>query len=202
MPRSTRARRNAADADERSLPGREGVVEIGAAADGFAFDCERPRHRALLHPHAIADRCVTNGEWAEFIADGGYDDAGAVAERRVGLASSARRSRRRSTGLATARRSPSAGGARIDPAAPVAQCQLLRGRCLRALGGQAAADRGRMGRCLRRVPIRSLGHQLDRAGAVLPRPGGGPFGDVWQWTAVGLPALPRLRARGGHGRRI
>ena len=26
------------------------------------------------------------------------------------------------------------------------------------------------------------GHQLDIAGSVLPRPGGGPFGDCWQWT--------------------
>ena len=40
---------------------------------GFTFDCERPRHQALLHPHRIANRCVTNGEWADFIADGGYD---------------------------------------------------------------------------------------------------------------------------------
>src|SRR5215470_17959898 len=28
--------------------GREGVVEIGASDDGFAFDSERPRHRSLL----------------------------------------------------------------------------------------------------------------------------------------------------------
>jgi ergothioneine biosynthesis protein EgtB len=54
------------------LRGREGIVEIGALETGFAFDCERPRHQALLHPHAIASRPVTNGEWREFIADGGY----------------------------------------------------------------------------------------------------------------------------------
>lgn len=28
----------------------------------------------------------------------------------------------------------------------------------------------------------NIGHQLDTAGPVLPVPGGGPFGDVWQWT--------------------
>jgi formylglycine-generating enzyme required for sulfatase activity len=27
-----------------------------------------------------------------------------------------------------------------------------------------------------------LGHQLDSAEPVLPHAGGGPFGDVWQWT--------------------
>ncbi len=53
-------------------PGRTGIVEIGAGEDGFAFDCERPRHRVFLHPHAIASRKVTNGEWADFIDDGGY----------------------------------------------------------------------------------------------------------------------------------
>src|SRR5947209_9743282 len=54
--------------------GREGVVEIGARDDGFAFDSERPRHEELLHPHAIANRRVTNSEWAEFIGDGGYSN--------------------------------------------------------------------------------------------------------------------------------
>jgi ergothioneine biosynthesis protein EgtB len=56
------------------IDGRQGLVDIGAAAAGFAFDCERPRHKALLHPHRIASRCVTTGEWAEFVADGGYDN--------------------------------------------------------------------------------------------------------------------------------
>ena len=52
-----------------------GIVGIGHGGTGFAFDCEGPRHQALLQPHAIADRTVTNGEWAAFIADGGYRDA-------------------------------------------------------------------------------------------------------------------------------
>jgi ergothioneine biosynthesis protein EgtB len=54
------------------IPGEEGVREIGAPAAGFAFDNERPRHRVLLAPHALASRPVTCGEWAEFIDAGGY----------------------------------------------------------------------------------------------------------------------------------
>lgn len=49
-----------------------GLVEVGAAAGGFAFDCERPRHRVWLEPFELAGRPVTNAEWEAFIADGGY----------------------------------------------------------------------------------------------------------------------------------
>ncbi len=49
-----------------------GQVDIGHAGDGFAFDNEGPRHAVLLRPFAIADRLVSCGDYAEFIADGGY----------------------------------------------------------------------------------------------------------------------------------
>ncbi len=49
-----------------------GLVEIGHDGEGFAFDNESPRHRVWLQPFSLADRLVTNGEFAEFIADGGY----------------------------------------------------------------------------------------------------------------------------------
>jgi ergothioneine biosynthesis protein EgtB len=49
-----------------------GVVEIGHSGSGFAFDCEGPRHRELVPAFWLANRCVTNREWLEFMADGGY----------------------------------------------------------------------------------------------------------------------------------
>ena len=49
-----------------------GLVEIGHEGDGFSFDNEQPRHRVWLEPYRLADRLVTNGEWLEFMADGGY----------------------------------------------------------------------------------------------------------------------------------
>ena len=58
------------------VAGREGIVAIGHdPATGFGFDCETPRHRQLLQPHALARRPVTNGEYHEFITDGGYRTA-------------------------------------------------------------------------------------------------------------------------------
>ena len=35
-----------------------------------------------------------------------------------------------------------------------------------------------------------LGNQLDKAEAVLPKPGGGIFGDAWEWTASAYLAYP------------
>ncbi|MBB3639395.1 ergothioneine biosynthesis protein EgtB [Variovorax atrisoli] len=49
-----------------------GMVEVGHDGNGFSFDNETPRHRALLQPYAIADRLVNCGDYAQFIADGGY----------------------------------------------------------------------------------------------------------------------------------
>ncbi len=55
-----------------------GVVEIGAdvawatTPDAFAFDNEGPRHKTYLQPYRLADRLVSNAEWLEFMADGGY----------------------------------------------------------------------------------------------------------------------------------
>jgi ergothioneine biosynthesis protein EgtB len=54
------------------IPREGGVCEIGAGGAGFAFDNERPRHRVLIQPHALASRPVTCGEWMEFVGAGGY----------------------------------------------------------------------------------------------------------------------------------
>ncbi len=51
----------------------EGVVEIGHADDGFCYDNELPRHRHYQHPFALASRLVTNGEYLQFMEDGGYE---------------------------------------------------------------------------------------------------------------------------------
>jgi ergothioneine biosynthesis protein EgtB len=49
-----------------------GVREIGHAGSGFAFDNERPRHRAFVGEHRLGSRLVTNGEYLEFVESGGY----------------------------------------------------------------------------------------------------------------------------------
>jgi gamma-glutamyl hercynylcysteine S-oxide synthase len=49
-----------------------GLVEIGTDDRSAAYDNERPRHAVWLEPFWIDVFPVTNGEFAEFIAAGGY----------------------------------------------------------------------------------------------------------------------------------
>ncbi|HEY6491027.1 MAG: ergothioneine biosynthesis protein EgtB [Terracidiphilus sp.] len=56
----------------RFLPCNGGLREVGHNGEGFAFDNELPRHQVWIEPYQLADRLVTCGEFAQFIADGGY----------------------------------------------------------------------------------------------------------------------------------
>jgi iron(II)-dependent oxidoreductase len=49
-----------------------GPFLAGAAAAGFAYDNERPRHAVEVPPFEIDRLPVTNADWQEFMADGGY----------------------------------------------------------------------------------------------------------------------------------
>jgi ergothioneine biosynthesis protein EgtB len=51
-----------------------GLAEIGHDGQGFCFDNELPRHRAWVAPFSIASRLVSNGEYAQFVEQGGYRD--------------------------------------------------------------------------------------------------------------------------------
>jgi ergothioneine biosynthesis protein EgtB len=49
-----------------------GVRWLGHRSPGFSFDNEAPAHRVFIEPFAIANRLVTNGEYRQFMRDGGY----------------------------------------------------------------------------------------------------------------------------------
>jgi ergothioneine biosynthesis protein EgtB len=49
-----------------------GIYEIGYEGDGFCFDNELGRHKVYLNDFSISRNPVTNGEFLEFIAGGGY----------------------------------------------------------------------------------------------------------------------------------
>lgn len=69
-----------------------GPFQMGARSTGFAYDNERPRHRRRLEAFEIGRHPVTNAEYVEFVAAGGYLDpdlwteAGWEWNRKAGLA--------------------------------------------------------------------------------------------------------------------
>jgi ergothioneine biosynthesis protein EgtB len=71
----TSLRRTSAKATMSFIDFEGGIQDIGHAGEGFSFDNEGPRHKALLQPYRLADRLVTNGEWLHFMEAGGYRDA-------------------------------------------------------------------------------------------------------------------------------
>jgi len=176
------------------LEGQDGPAEIGAG-DGFTFDCERPRHRALLHPHRIASRCVTNGEWQEFIADGGYraptlwlSDGWDWVQREAVERPLYWHEDGTSFTLA--------GRRAIDPAAPVAHVSHYEADAFARWCGARLPTEAEWESAFAAIDPRQ-GHQLDRAGAVIPKAGGGPFGDVWQWTGSAYLAYPGYQPDAG-----
>jgi ergothioneine biosynthesis protein EgtB len=59
-------------AEDHSRPPLAGIHTIGHGGDGFCFDNEQPAHEVVLRPVRVANSLITNGEWLEFMADGGY----------------------------------------------------------------------------------------------------------------------------------
>ena len=55
--------------------GTSGVQAVGFSGDGFCFDNETPRHETLLQDHEMGTRLISNGEYREFIDDGGYGNS-------------------------------------------------------------------------------------------------------------------------------
>ena len=199
--------------DRRRLPRRRAAELASPAATGIGRD---RRRRTTASPSTasgrattrcstrtrIANRRVTNGEWAEFIADGGYATPtlwlsdGWDWVQREGIERAALLARRRQ------RSSRSPAAATIDPRRAGRAHLLLRGRRLRPLGRRAAADRGRMGRRFAAPPTRTSATSSTAPAPSCRSPGGGLFGDVWQWTAVAFLPYPGFKPGGGRGRRI
>ncbi|MFM9828300.1 MAG: ergothioneine biosynthesis protein EgtB [Sphingomonas sp.] len=179
-----------------------GIVEMGHGGNGFAFDAEGPRHRALLAPHALADRTVSNGEWAAFIADGGYADP------RHWLSDGWAWVQRENITAPLYWRAEQGGGwsrfgldgrRLIDPAAPVTHVSFYEADAYATWAGarlptEAEWEAAAVGH------DPNGGNQLDAAGPVEPRPPSAEpafFGDVWEWTGSAFRPYPGFTAADG-----
>jgi ergothioneine biosynthesis protein EgtB len=60
--------------DQTWIPIDEGIYTIGHDSDDFCYDNELGKHKVFVHDYHISNRLVTNKEYIEFIAAGGYQD--------------------------------------------------------------------------------------------------------------------------------
>ena len=178
--------------------GREGVVEIGAADHGFAFDSERPRHSTFLGGHEIANRRATNGEWRDFIDDGGYGTPtlwlsdGWAWVQQEGIAGPLYWGDDQTEFTLGGRRE-------IDWTAPVAHvCHFEADAFARWAGARLPTEAEWEDFAASFDPF--AGNQLDEARPVRPRHSGGMFGDVWEWTGSAFAPYPHFaQAEGAVG---
>jgi ergothioneine biosynthesis protein EgtB len=178
----------------------EALIEIGHGSVGFAYDSEGPRHRVLIEPFRLANRLVTNGEWADFIDDGGYENsllwlsegwAKVLAEGWSMPLYWEQRDRQNWT--MTLR-----GFQPVDPLAPVTHVSYFEADAFATWSGKRLPTEFEWEAAAQEIKIQ--GNFLDthrlRPKPASPRVGGlqQMFGDVWEWTRSAFSPYPRFRA--------
>ena len=166
-----------------------GIAMVGHDSEGFAFDNEGPRHRVLLEPFALADRLVTNREWSEFIADGGYSTAslwlsdGWAWVQRDGIGAPLYwRDGENFTHCSWQPR---------DPAAPVTHISYYEADAFAAWAGARLPTEFEW-EVTAQGEDAAGGNQLDAAAPPSPCGGRVLFGDCWQWTRSAYLPYPRF----------
>ncbi len=178
-----------------------GAYEIGHAGPGFAFDNEGPRHRVHLPAFRLASRLVTNAEYLDFMADGGYRrpelwlsdgwDHIAAAGWRAPLYWEESAGGRRVFTLA--------GMRALDPAEPVCHVSYYEADAFARWSGARLATEAEWEVAAASVGV--AGNLLASRHHVVPAPSGAAlqqmFGDTWEWTASPYVAYPGYRAAAG-----
>ena len=182
-----------------------GRFDMGAA-EGFAYDCERPRHPRELPAFRIARDPVTAGEWIDFIADAGYErrelwtDAG-WAWRVAEGAQAPLYWERDGEGGWLAR--SFADVAPVDPRLPVCHVCAHEADSFARWAGcrlptEAEWERAALGATVsvEAANIDQLGFGPAPRGAYPPIASGcrQMVGDVWEWTSTPFGGYPGFRA--------
>jgi ergothioneine biosynthesis protein EgtB len=176
----------------RQHPG--GIALVGHDGDGFAFDNEGPRHRVLLEPFALANWLATNGEWQEFIADGGYSTAslwlsdGWAWVQREGIDAPLY--------WRDGEHFTHEGWLPRDPAAPVTHISYYEADAFATWAGARLPTEFEW-EAIAQNDDPLGGNQLDNAGPPLPRGEAALFGDSWQWTRSAYLPYPRFAPAAG-----
>ena len=195
------ARTDSAPPGYRKFDG--GVVEIGHDGAGFAFDCEGPRHRALVEPYELADRLVTNAEWMAFIADGGYRtpllwlSAGWATVQAEGWTAPLYWDEREDGFWSMTLR----GAQPVDPAAPVTHVSYFEADAFATWAGRRLPSEFEWERAASAEPLSGNfveSGRLRPAAAQVGQPGLRQiYGDVWEWTRSAFAPYPRFKPAEG-----
>lgn len=183
------------------LPVPRGLQALGAAAAGFAFDCERPRHPVWLQPAELADRLVTQGEWLEFLESGGYREPrhwlaeGWAWVQAEGIVAPGYWQEDPHTGWT---RMTLQGRRPLNLAAPVCHVSFWEAEAYARFAGARLPTEAEWEAIAETAP--RTGNLYD-TGALRPLPAlNGAhqfFGDVWEWTASSFSPYPGFRTGPG-----
>lgn len=177
-----------------------GLDEFGADGGGFFFDNEGPRHKAWLGPFALSTHCVTNAQYAEFIADGGYEAAGLwLSDGWARIQAQGRLCPLYWRGAPGEWREFTLHGEReLDPSAPVSHLDYFEASAFAEWTGYRLPEE-------REWELAARQHDPQATRAMAPdgwlHPSaadqGSLFGGVWQWTRSAYAPYPGYRAQGG-----
>ena len=176
--------------------GESGIREVGHTGRGFAFDNETPRHDALLHPHRIGDRLVTNSEYREFIKDGGYKNSELWLSDGWSVINERGWDRPIYWDQSLETEFTLGGVLEIDDNAPVCHISYYEADAFARWAGARLPTEFEWEVAARRHPAR--GNMLE-AGYWHPAAGTGPqfFGDVWEWTSSSYAPYPGFKPLAG-----
>jgi ergothioneine biosynthesis protein EgtB len=193
----------------------EGVYEIGHAGPAFAYDNEGPRHRELVQSCEIADRLITNAEYAEFIEDGGYrrpelwlSEGWATVRENAWCGPLYWEQQDRAWRVFTL-----AGMQPVNSGEPVCHVSFFEADAFARWKGARLPTEFQWEAACQRVPFEgnfaeseefhpiplATQNELDAGARILSRTPAGPqpltqmFGDVWEWTASPYIGYPGYR---------